>query len=103
MKTIRSLGLRFPNMNVGDAEEVVSVLDSCLASIKWRMRASAKRRLQIGHIFLQSPTPAIFPSEFWRWIWMKIGSFVIPMIFFHSIVLFNDWYGCSLFNLSCDF
>lgn len=39
-------------MEAGDAEETVKLLDSCLARIKWRLRPSSKRRLEIDILAL---------------------------------------------------
>ncbi|KAL0918871.1 hypothetical protein M5K25_010917 [Dendrobium thyrsiflorum] len=35
-------------MDIRDAEEILSLLDACISIIKWRLRPSAKRRLETG-------------------------------------------------------
>ncbi|KAH7685015.1 hypothetical protein IHE45_04G013200 [Dioscorea alata] len=39
-------------MEFGDSEEVLKALDNCLSRIKWRLRPSAKRRLEIDILSL---------------------------------------------------
>ncbi|XP_039122463.1 uncharacterized protein LOC120259013 isoform X1 [Dioscorea cayenensis subsp. rotundata] len=39
-------------MEFGDSEEVLRALDDCLSRIKWRLRSSAKRRLEIDILSL---------------------------------------------------
>lgn len=36
---------------VGQLDEALNVLDSSLSHIKWRLKAAARRRLQIGTLF----------------------------------------------------
>ena len=36
-------------MDVAELDEALKVLDSSLSHIKWRLKHSSKRRLEIGH------------------------------------------------------
>lgn len=38
-------------MEGAEAEETLKVLDASLSHIKWRLKSSSKRRLQIGPFF----------------------------------------------------
>ncbi|XP_020698782.1 uncharacterized protein LOC110111314 isoform X2 [Dendrobium catenatum] len=51
-------------MDIGDAEEILSLLDACISIIKWRLRPSAKRRLETDVLALCTRLRAVVMVDY---------------------------------------
>ncbi|XP_020592070.1 uncharacterized protein LOC110032701 isoform X2 [Phalaenopsis equestris] len=53
-----------PQMDIRDAEEILCLLDSCISAIKWRLRPSAKRRLETDVLALCTRLRAVVMVDY---------------------------------------